>query len=211
MLCRNCHTEYEGNFCPRCGALNQPTIPENNAQPQNSQNVQNASAYQPLQTMPSQLPAAWQQPQKTGRSLGTIILLSVLTLLTTVNLIFSAMNLFRSNSQSPEEQLKASQELTKYRMKFGEDITITGVEMERSEYGSYTDITGYAQNDSDQALENIAIVFRLYSDGETVETATDYIDYLPAGAKLPFSAMTTSSFDDYELFYITATPSLIEE
>ena len=111
MLCRNCHTEYEGNFCPRCGALNQPTIPESNAQPQNSQNVQNTSAYQPLQTMPSQLPAAWQQPQKTGRSLGTIILLSVLTLLTTVNLIFSAMNLFRSNSQSPEEQLKASQEL----------------------------------------------------------------------------------------------------
>ncbi|MBQ4543450.1 MAG: hypothetical protein IJA19_04690, partial [Clostridia bacterium] len=74
-----------------------------------------------------------------------------------------------------------------------------------STYGS-DKITGTIENTGNKEFETVSIQFKLYENGVYVGSASDYVYFSAPGSKLTFeaSAFNVESFDEYELYYISA-------
>ena len=216
VKCEDCGKVYDfdtDDFCPRCGAVNQAVYQTPSSSPGDTQPLSHPAPeypYIPPNTTASPAAGSFAENPQRRNGLRTALLI-VLTALAALNLLFASIIMLKPSAvPSPEDELRAQQELFSLREKLGEDVSISGVKLTHSEYSSYTDINGYAKNTSASDLQDVTAVFALYSDGRLVNTASAYFVYFPAGEKLPFSTLCSTEFDDYTLLYVTASPSNVD-
>lgn len=189
--CPKCGIEYEGNFCPN-GCSSAPATPP------------------PPTDISSPTPPAAPVPPATVKKQPKNLLSYIIIAMLAVNIVLTGVSMFLpsgggSSARSVEEQRQSSKEYEAYQRKVGQNVQLTNVQVETSDYGS-SKLTGYAKNISNSDLETVSIDYSFYQGTEFVDSATTYISRLPKGSSVKFSIyVPDEACDSYELYSVEAS------
>lgn len=137
-----------------------------------------------------------------------IFKITVVVLLS-LNLVLTAISLFRTVNPTPSPDVKyelAKQKaITDYHKQLGkESFKVINDSVFTSSYGA-KNIKGTLVNTSDKAFDSVNLQFAIYENGVCVDTASAYISYCEAGTSTDFEVyISCESFDEYQLKYISA-------
>lgn len=145
---------------------------------------------------PAQEEAKRQMP-----SVGRILQIVIVVLLC-ANLSVTVFSMLKPQSryQTPEEKAYENQQFEIYEKAIGKDVSVTGVQEEKSEYGGANKLKGTAINNSKKSLSGAKIEYDFYLGNAYVGSGSTYVDKILPNSNVSFELYAPeTSYDNYKL------------